>query len=114
MDFYGSNLGGRYLDYVGCNTIEDVLDKYKKEIKLSVIDCIDISFNQEIDEMIVFLIRDPMQPEIIYEIRVDRGSWHSALDSCKDYFESIEDYEECSHIKDLQHRISTDFSGHPE
>ena len=108
------NYGGCYLDYENCFTIGEVLEKYKKEIKLSIIDCIDISFNQEIDEMVVYKIADPEQNDVTYEILIDRSTWHSALDSCKDYFESIEDYEECSYIKDLKERISTDFSGHPE
>jgi len=105
---------GGYLPYENCETIDEVLEKYTKEIKLSIINCIDISFNQEIDEMVVCLIEDPEEEEITYEVTVVREEWNSTLDSCKDYFESIEDYEECSYIKDLKSRISTDFTGHPE
>lgn len=115
MEFLHDNEGDYlFLNPIGCNTIDEALLKYRKEINERLVDCIDISFNGDLNEIVAFYIADPGGTDKDFEVTVYKDNWNEIIDQCLDYYESEENYEECSRVKELKDRINTDFRGHPE
>tara|TARA_Y100000389_G_scaffold199937_1_gene239350 strand:+ start:2846 stop:3178 length:333 start_codon:yes stop_codon:yes gene_type:complete len=103
-----------YINNEDCESIEDVLLKNKLDIHCRLVEVIDIGFNAGVDKIQAFTILDPTNRVTEFVFEIEKGNWNEILDTSMDYFLELEDYDNCSYIRDLKERINTDFTGHPD
>lgn len=80
------------------NSLESNDVFYRRSVEM-----IDIGFNSGIDKITLF--RLPDENEIIY-LNLSYDRWADTLEDALKHFELIEDYEMCSHTKDVLERIT--------
>jgi hypothetical protein len=86
------------IDELTNDTLMDYLDEYRDKIHARIVDCAEYTLNLGIDTVPILFIGTS------YSVHFDYSNFEHTISKTIEYYESIEDYETCAHVADLQQR----------
>jgi archaellum biogenesis protein FlaJ (TadC family) len=87
---------------------KDFLKNKKWLIHSLIIDGVKKSFEENLDSIVVFRIINPIS-NFVMTSEIKREDWLDSLSKSMEYYESVEEYEKCTEIKELIKNIKDDF-----
>jgi len=87
---------------------KDFLKNKKWLIHSLIIDGVKKSFEDDLDSIVVFRIINPIS-NFVMTSEIKREDWLDSLSKSMEYYESVEEYEKCTEIKELIKNIKDDF-----
>jgi|LakMenE18May11ns_1017448.scaffolds.fasta_scaffold9526119_3 hypothetical protein len=88
------------LDTAGYATLEEFAESQSAEIYEATLSAIYNAIELDLDWVPVFAVKDSDSV-----VSLNRDLFRDKLDRCLSYYQSIEEYEICSTIKDLQEQL---------
>ena len=87
---------------------KDFLKNKKWLIHSLIVDGVKKSFEDDLDSIVVFRIINPIS-NFVMTSEIKKEDWLDSLGKSMEYYESIEEYEKCTEIKELIKNIKDDF-----
>jgi hypothetical protein len=87
---------------------KDFLKNKKWLIHSLIIDGVKKSFEENLDSIVVFRIINPIS-NFVMTSEIKKEDWLDSLSKSMEYYESVEEYEKCTEIKELIKNIKDDF-----
>jgi hypothetical protein len=87
---------------------KDFLKNKKWLIHSLIVDGVKKSFEDDLDSIVVFRIINPIS-NFVMTSEIKREDWLDSLSKSMEYYESVEEYEKCTEIKELIKNIKDDF-----
>ena len=87
---------------------KDFLKNKKWLIHSLIVDGVKKSFEENLDSIVVFRIINPIS-NFVMTSEIKKEDWLDSLSKSMEYYESVEEYEKCTDIKELIKNIKDDF-----
>jgi len=87
---------------------KDFLKNKKWLIHSLIVDGVKKSFEENLDSIVVFRIINPIS-NFVMTSEIKKEDWLDSLSKSMEYYESVEEYEKCTEIKELIKNIKYDF-----